>query len=119
MPRGKCNCNKGARRQIRIRHSGDGTARAETRKGLINCFTALMEFQQCSDEVFLIPLRRHTKLSPVCCHSISTISNRCWPSVLASFGFIAKQGNLQLHGYCEAVSRPVLDSLPKQPPRTI
>lgn len=24
MPRGKCNCNKGARRQIRIRRSGDG-----------------------------------------------------------------------------------------------
>jgi len=53
-------------------------ARAETCGGLINYFVALMEFQFCSAEVFLIPLRGHANLIPVCCHAITTTPIFSW-----------------------------------------
>jgi hypothetical protein len=118
--------NATATRELAVKSGFNVPARGETRGGgLINCFLALMEFQFCSDEVFLIPLRGHPNLSPVCCHAITTIANRCWPSVLASLG-LSRQGDVQLHRICGAAtshvkpSSVVADSLPKHlPPRTI
>lgn len=115
--------NATATRDLAVKLGFNAPGRVEAGGGLINCFVALMGFQFCSNEIFLIPVRGHASLSPVCCHAINTITKKCWPSMLASLGFAAKQGNNVLQGYCEAVSRPLktsaADSLPEHLPRTI
>jgi hypothetical protein len=119
------SANATATRDLAVKSGFTAPARVETGRGLMKyCLVALMGFQFCSNEIFLIPIKGHANLSPVCCHAITTIANKCWPSMLASLGFEAKKGNnVLLHGYCEAVSRHVkasvaADSLPKQLPRT-
>jgi hypothetical protein len=113
--------NATATRDLAVKSESNAPATAETNSGgLFNCFIALMGFQFCSNNIFLTPSRGNANLSPVCCHAITTIANKCWPSMLASLGFQAKQGNNVLQGYCEAVSgASVADSLPKHMPPTI
>jgi hypothetical protein len=106
--------NATATRDLAVKSESNAPATAETNSGgMFNCFIALMGFQFCSNNIFLTPSRGNANLSPVCCHAITTIANKCWPSMLASLGFQAKlaslgfqakQGNNVLQGYCEAVS---------------
>uniref|UniRef100_A0A5K1CXV3 Prolamin-like domain-containing protein n=1 Tax=Nymphaea colorata TaxID=210225 RepID=A0A5K1CXV3_9MAGN len=37
-----------------------------------------------------------------CCGAIRMITYNCWPSMLSSLGFTAKEGNI-LEGYCGAI----------------
>lgn len=112
--------NATATRDLVVKSESNALATAETsgNGGLFNCFVALMGFQFCSNDIFLIPLRGHANLNPICCHAITTIANKCWPFMLASLGFEAKQGKNVLQSCCEAVvsKASVADSLPKHPP---
>ncbi|KAL4186794.1 hypothetical protein AMTRI_Chr09g35820 [Amborella trichopoda] len=72
-----------------------------TNHGLVECWEALSELRACSNEIILFLMNGEMYLGKGCCRGIRIITRHCWPSMLASIGFTAEQGDV-LRGYCDA-----------------
>ncbi|CBI35896.3 hypothetical protein AAG906_029482 [Vitis piasezkii] len=103
--------NAAATRDLPTNPGLDLTTRLETSGGLVECWNALMEIRQCTNEIILFFLNGQTVLGPECCQAISIITRNCWPAMLTSLGFTAEEGNI-LQGYCNASSGPPTPASP-------
>ncbi|XP_074267359.1 egg cell-secreted protein 1.4-like [Silene latifolia] len=81
-------------------------ARLQATEGDTNdCWSALAELRQCSNEVIGFFLNGQTDIDTPCCNAIEFITRKCWPSMLGVLGFTAQEGSL-LAGYCNKASAP-------------
>ena len=81
------------------------TTRLEVSEGLTKCWNVLMELKSCSNEIVIFFLNNWADIGLDCCRAIEIIIRNCWPTMLTSLGFTAKEGNI-LRGYCDASSAP-------------
>ncbi|RAL40678.1 hypothetical protein DM860_006748 [Cuscuta australis] len=63
------------------------------------CWDALVELKACTNEIILFFFNGEAYLGKDCCKSIRTIMYGCWPSMLTSIGFTAKEADILRH-YC-------------------
>ncbi|XP_077249318.1 egg cell-secreted protein 1.4-like [Tasmannia lanceolata] len=100
-------------RDLPFKPSHDLEARLQGLGGFTECWTALFELRSCSNEIVLFFLNGESYLGQDCCRAIRVITRQCWPSMLASIGFTAQEGDI-LRGYCDASGPP--DSSGSPPP---
>ncbi|KAK9706713.1 hypothetical protein RND81_07G146800 [Saponaria officinalis] len=88
-------------------HHVDLAARLQNAsKGDTNdCWSALAELRQCSNEIIAFFLNGQTDIDTPCCNAIEYITRQCWPAMLGVLGFTPQEGNL-LAGYCDQASAP-------------
>ncbi|GAB4847704.1 hypothetical protein Ancab_026766 [Ancistrocladus abbreviatus] len=70
---------------------------------IANCWTALAELRNCSNEIIGFFLNGQAEIDEPCCHAVDVIIHHCWPSMLNSLGYTSEEGNL-LEGYCDKSS---------------
>ncbi|KAK9223009.1 hypothetical protein WN944_011451 [Citrus x changshan-huyou] len=88
-----------------IKPSYDLATRLEASGGLTECWNTLMELKSCSNEIVIFFLNNWADIGLDCCRAIEIIIRNCWPTMLTSLGFTAKEGNIQ-RGYCDASFAP-------------
>ncbi|KAH9658251.1 Egg cell-secreted protein 1.4 [Citrus sinensis] len=81
------------------------TGRLEVSGGLTECWNTLMELKSCSNENVILFLNSQADIGPDYCRAIDIITRNCWPAMLTSLEFTAKEGNI-LRGYYDASSAP-------------
>ncbi|GAY67967.1 hypothetical protein CUMW_260570 [Citrus unshiu] len=64
-----------------------------------------MELKSCSNENVILFLNSQADIGPDYCRAIDIITRNCWPAMLTSLEFTAKEGNI-LRGYYDASSAP-------------
>ncbi|GMH06668.1 hypothetical protein Nepgr_008508 [Nepenthes gracilis] len=67
---------------------------------IANCWNALAEIRQCSNEIIGFFLNGAAEIGAPCCNAIDVISHNCWPTMLSSLGYSDEQGHL-LEGFCD------------------
>ncbi|XP_077240019.1 egg cell-secreted protein 1.2-like [Tasmannia lanceolata] len=92
-------------RNLPLESSHDLEARLQGEGGFTQCWNALFELRSCSNEIVLFFLNGESYLGLDCCRAIRVITRQCWPSMLASIGFTAQEGDI-LRGYCDATTAP-------------
>ncbi|KAJ4715465.1 egg cell-secreted protein 1.1-like [Melia azedarach] len=86
----------------------DLAARLDANAGQMEeCWKGIQQLLSCNQ--WYIQFFISHKLSPECCGAIQTVSTKCWPIDLPSFGFFLVEGNI-LKAFCaSATSSPTLN----------
>ncbi|KAK9221399.1 hypothetical protein WN944_009825 [Citrus x changshan-huyou] len=92
----------------------DLVTRLEASRGPTECWNPLMKLKSCSNEIVIFFLNSQADIGHDYCRAIDIITRNCWPAMLTSLGFTAKEGNI-LRGYCDASSAPSLGGLAMWP----
>ncbi|BFG40787.1 hypothetical protein CerSpe_270610 [Prunus speciosa] len=79
-----------------------------------NCWDSMFQLQACSSEVVMFFfLTGETYLGRSCCEAVWTIEHQCWPALLGTLRFTAKETDV-LKGYCDEANH--VESPPANPP---
>ncbi|KAF3787081.1 Egg cell-secreted protein 1-1 [Nymphaea thermarum] len=76
-------------------------AREATNRDDINT-KVVFERMALKHQIIIFFLHGESYLGMGCCSAIWMITDNCWPSMLSSLGFTAKEGDI-LEGYCGAI----------------
>ncbi|KAH9790683.1 Egg cell-secreted protein 1.4 [Citrus sinensis] len=88
----------------------DLATRLEASEGLMEYWNPLMKLKSCSNEIVIFFFNSQADIGSDYCRAIDIITRNCWPAMVTSLGFTAKEGNI-LRGYCDASSAPSLGGL--------